>query len=259
MTLPSLSTLLPVVTRLARDAGNVILEVYESDFAVRAKDDNSPVTAADERAEDVILAGLARLTPTVPVVSEEAASAGHIPEVHDLFWLVDPLDGTKEFVRRSGEFTVNIALIRDGMPILGVVHAPAIAKTFAAAGPGTATRWLGDGAPEAIRTRRPPPEGLTVLTSRSHGAGAQLDAWLATHRIAGRVTAGSSLKFCVIACGEADAYPRFGPTSEWDTAAGHAVLLAAGGSITETDGTPLAYGKSRFLNPDFIARGRPGG
>ncbi len=256
MHLPPLPGLMAAVTALARDAGNVIMEVYESDFAVRSKDDASPVTAADERAEQVIVEGLRRLTPQVPIVAEELAAAGEAPEVGELFWLVDPLDGTKEFVRRNGEFTVNIGLIRDGVPILGVVHAPAIGKTFAAAGPGTATRWQNGGPPEAIRCRRPPRDGLTVLTSRSHGAGAELDAWLAAHTIAGRVTAGSSLKFCVVAAGEADAYPRFGPTCEWDTAAAHAVLLGAGGSVVETDGAPLSYGKTGFRNPHFIAWGR---
>ncbi len=257
MTLPNLSALLPAVVRLAREAGVVIMEVYESDFAVEHKADASPVTAADERAEDVILEGLRRLTPHIPVVAEELAAAGALPEVHEMFWLVDPLDGTKEFIRRNGEFTVNIALIRDGMPVLGVVHAPALAKTYAAAGPGTAFRQIGDDAPEPIRVRRIPCEGLTVLTSRSHGSGDKLDGWLAAHKVAGRVTAGSSLKFCVVAEGAADAYPRFGPTCEWDTAAAHAVLLAAGGSVVEADeGTPLSYGKKDFRNPEFIAWGR---
>lgn len=257
MSLPPLSALLPAVARLSRDAGNVVMEVYESDFAVHRKADDSPVTAADQRAEDVILEGLRRLTPEVPVISEEAAAAGELPEVHDLFWLVDPLDGTKEFVRRTGEFTVNIALVRHGLPILGVVHAPALARSFAAAGPGTAMQQSGEAPPEAIHVRRIPCEGLTVLTSRSHGAGPELDAWLARQHVAGRVTAGSSLKFCLIAAGEGDVYPRFGPTSEWDTAAGQAVLMAAGGKVVEAaDGTPLSYGKAGFRNPDFIAWGR---
>lgn len=255
MTSPA--ALLAPVTDIAIAAGRLILEVYHSDFAVNAKDDKSPVTEADVRAEAYILEQLARLTPDIPVISEEASAAGHQPEVGERFWLVDPLDGTKEFIRRNGEFTVNIGLIQDGMPVLGVVHAPAIAQTYRGAGSASAQRKLGDGEWTRIRCRRQPDDGLTVLTSRSHGSGPQLDAWLAEHRIAGQVSAGSSLKFCVVAAAEADAYPRFGRTCEWDTAAAHAVLLAAGGSVVEAeDGTPLSYGKTGFFNPYFIAWGR---
>lgn len=257
MTPSDLTPLLDSVTQVALDAGRLVMEVYDSDFAVNAKDDKSPVTEADVRAERHILDQLARLTPDIPVISEEASAAGHQPETGDVFWLVDPLDGTKEFIRRNGEFTVNIGLIQNGMPILGVVHAPAIGQTYRGAGAATAQRKTGGGEWTRIRCRRQPDEGLTVLTSRSHGSGAQLDAWLAEHRIAGRVTAGSSLKFCVVAAGEADAYPRFGPTCEWDTAAAHAVLLAAGGSVVEADGgLPLSYGKTGYRNPFFIAWGK---
>lgn len=257
MTPLNLPALLESVTEVAIEAGRLVMEVYNSDFAVNAKDDKSPVTEADVRAETYILAQLARLTPDIPVISEEASAAGHQPEVDDLFWLVDPLDGTKEFIRRNGEFTVNIGLIKDGMPILGVVHAPAIGQTYRGAGAASAQRKVGGGDWTRIRCRRQPDEGLTVLTSRSHGSGPQLDAWLAAHKIAGQVTAGSSLKFCVVAAAEADAYPRFGPTCEWDTAAAHAVLLAAGGSVVEAeDGTPLSYGKKTYRNPFFIAWGR---
>lgn len=257
MTPSDLAALLESVSTVAIDAGRLVMEVYNSDFAVTAKDDKSPVTEADVRAERYILEQLHRLTPDIPVISEEASAAGHQPEVGELFWLVDPLDGTKEFIRRNGEFTVNLGLIHDGMPILGVVHAPAIGQSYRGAGAATAQRRLGDGEWQRIRCRRAPDDGLTVLSSRSHGTGAQLDAWLAAHHIAGQVTAGSSLKFCVLAAGEADAYPRFGPTCEWDTAAAHAVLLAAGGSVVEAeDGLPLSYGKAGYLNPFFIAWGR---
>jgi 3'(2'), 5'-bisphosphate nucleotidase len=257
MTPDDLAALLESVSTIALDAGQVVMEVYNSDFAVNAKDDKSPVTEADVRAERLILERLQALTPDIPIISEEASAAGHQPKVGDVFWLVDPLDGTKEFIRRNGEFTVNIGLIRDGQPVLGVVHAPAIGQSYRGAGAATAQRKQGDGDWTRIRCRRQPEEGLTVLTSRSHGSGAQLDGWLAEHKIAGQVTAGSSLKFCVVAAGEADAYPRFGNTCEWDTAAAHAVLLAAGGSVVEAeDGLPLSYGKTNFLNPFFIAWGR---
>ncbi|CAA7617853.1 3'(2'),5'-bisphosphate nucleotidase CysQ [Magnetospirillum sp. SS-4] len=258
MTLPAdPSTLLAPLEDLARRAGAAILEVYHSDFAVETKGDSSPVTAADQRAEAIILPGLAELTPGIPVVAEEEAAAGRIPEVGDgPFWLVDPLDGTKEFVKRNGEFTVNIGLIRDGVPVLGVVLAPAQGVLWSGAAGRGAFRVDPDGHRAAIACRPLPAVGAVVLTSRSHREPAALEAWMARFPGASLDFAGSSLKFCKVAEGSADLYPRFGPTSEWDTAAASAVLLAAGGSVTTFDGLPLAYAKPNFRNPDFIARGK---
>ncbi|QJE72511.1 3'(2'),5'-bisphosphate nucleotidase CysQ [Aerophototrophica crusticola] len=251
-----LPALLPPVRRAAEEAAKAILLHYEAGCDTTRKADGSPVTAADHAAEAVILPVLRCLTPDIPVVSEEEAAAGLTPDVTGgTFWLVDPLDGTKEFIRRNGEFTVNIALVRDGTPVLGVVLLPVTGECFAAAGPGTALRGLPGQADEPIRVRPVPPEGLTVLTSRSHADNRELDGYLANLRVAERVVAGSSLKFCRIAEGRGDLYPRLGPTCEWDTAAGHAVLLGAGGAVDTMDGQPLPYGKPGFLNPHFVARG----
>ena len=250
-----------VLRLIAERAGQVILTHYAegADIEVRAKDDASPVTAADEAAEAFILQALESLTPEIPVIAEEAMAAGIQPDISGgLFWLVDPLDGTKEFLARNDEFTVNIALIQDGEPVAGVVHAPAMAKTWAGAGPGSATFSQADRPPRGIEARRPPEDGLVVVASRRHGASQDLDRFLADYDVAEQTEAGSSLKFCLVASGKADLYPRFGRTMEWDTAAGHAVLLAAGGSVTRADdGTPLRYGKPGFENPHFIARGLP--
>jgi len=247
---------------IALSAGREIMVVYASDFATRTKTDLSPVTEADELAEKLILERLALLDPQTPVVSEEAASTGRIPEVDRRFYLVDPLDGTKEFINRNGEFTVNIGIIDKGGPAQGVVYAPALNRMFMGeVGKGA---WQGEVPPDgsadsvawtAIHTRACPKGGLTVVASRSH-RDAKTDEWLKTQNVKDFKAAGSSLKFCLVASGEADLYPRFGPTMEWDTAAGHAVLLAAGGSVCREDGTPLGYGKrdDSFRNPAFIAK-----
>jgi 3'(2'), 5'-bisphosphate nucleotidase len=248
--------LVAALDAVARDAGAAILGVYESDFAVRDKDDRSPVTDADEKAERLILARLAALTPDIPVVGEESVAAGHVPDIGGgRFWLVDPLDGTREFINRNGEFTVNIALVVDGTPVLGVVYAPALGALYAGAGPGTATRTIADSAPAAIAARPAPADGLVAVASRSH-RDARTDEFLATMAVRDFTAAGSSLKFCLVAAGEADVYPRLGRTMEWDTAAGHAVLNAAGGSVRTLEGAPLGYGKPGFENPFFVARGR---
>jgi len=241
---------------IARRAGDEILAVYATDFTVRGKADASPVTEADERAERLIVPALQALAPDIPVVAEEAVAAGQVPAIGARFWLVDPLDGTKEFVSRNGEFTVNIALVVDGAPVLGVVLAPALGRLFAgAAGVGA---WVEDAAGRRpIRCRRPPAEGLTVVASRSHGDAAALDAFLAGRKVASLASAGSSLKLCLVAAGEADLYPRLGRTMEWDIAAGHAVLAAAGGAVRTLDGAPLRYGKPGFENPHFAAWGAP--
>ncbi len=246
---------------LARQAGEAEMVIYNSDFEVETKDDTSPVTAADQEAERLILAGLKEITPELPVVAEESVAAGVIPDVSGgRFWLVDPLDGTKEFIRRNGEFTVNIALVEHGQPILGVVHTPALGVTYwgyTDAGTGFAFVQEGDAPRRPLRTRAVPPEGYAVVASRSHGAGPELDAFLADKKVAGMVNAGSSLKFCLVAAGKADVYPRFGRTMEWDIAAGHAVLQAAGGAVTTSELAPMRYNKPGFENPHFIAWGHP--
>ena len=264
-------TLSPLATELclvACEAGAVILRHYGGAVEARSKSDSSPVTLADEEAEAVITARLAELAPSIPIVAEEAASAGRIPMTGARFFLVDPLDGTKEFIQHNGEFTVNIALIEDGAPVCGVVLAPALKRLFVGdltednivaaeiAVPDSAPIDLA--AAWAIRARRAPEDGLVAIASRSH-RDYKTEEFLARYKIANLVAAGSSLKFCLVATGEADIYPRLGRTMEWDVAAGHAVLAAAGGSVTQIDGTPFFYGKTAqgFANPYFIARGRP--
>lgn len=245
---------LEAVARIARDAGRVVAEVYSSAFEVRGKSDRSPVTEADERAERVIVDALHVLAPDVPVVAEEAVARGCVPAVGHEFWLVDPLDGTKEFIARNGEFTVNIALVQDGVPRLGVVLAPALGRLFGGDTSGTA--WVEDTlGRRPLRCRVPPEAGLTVVASRSHGDAGAMQAFLRGRRVAATLSAGSSLKLCLIAAGEADVYPRFGRTMEWDIAAGHAVLAAAGGEVRDLCGNALRYGKPGFANPDFVACG----
>jgi len=242
------------VVEIARAAGDLIMQVYATDFAVRGKDDASPVTEADERAETLIVDALRRLAPSIPIVAEEMVAAGQVPEIGDRFWLVDPLDGTKEFISRNGEFTVNIALVVGGEPFLGVVYAPALGRMFSGvAGEGAQVDDLSG--QRALHVRAVPEQGLTVVASRSHGDAAALDAFLAGRRVAALVNSGSSLKLCLVAAGEADLYPRLGRTMEWDIAAGHAVLRAAGGGVTRLDGSPLLYGKPGFDNPHFVAQG----
>jgi 3'(2'), 5'-bisphosphate nucleotidase len=247
--------LLAAVESIARDAAREILAVYASDFDVQGKADASPVTAADERAERLITPALQRLMPQVPVVAEEAASRGEVPAVARQFWLVDPLDGTREFVSRNGEFTVNIALIEDGRPVLGVVLQPVGNVLYAGALGDGAWCQRASGERQPMRCRPVPPAGLVVAESRSHGDEPAMQAWLKGRCVSGRVAAGSSLRFGLLAAGQADVYPRFGRTMEWDTAAGHAVLLAAGGVVNDLQGQALRYGKPGFENPHFVAQG----
>jgi 3'(2'), 5'-bisphosphate nucleotidase len=250
--------LIPELRNIAIRAGALILDIYRSDFEVREKSDSSPVTEADEAAERLIIPALRALAPGIPVIAEEAAAAGELDRISgDNFWLVDPLDGTKEFIARRDEFTVNIALIERGRPVLGVVHAPALGSTYYGAAPGSAMAEIGNLPAQSISARRVPADGAIVISSRSHGNEEKLKELTGKMKIAGHRTAGSSLKFCLVATGEADIYPRYGPTCEWDTAAGHAVLQAAGGSVRLLDGGEFVYGKSdiKFLNPQFIARG----
>ncbi len=255
--------LLEDLIEVARRAGDVIMDIYATDFAVEEKRDDSPVTAADERAEAVITAALRQITPDTPIVAEEAMAAGKQVSPGRQFWLVDPLDGTKEFVSRNGEFTVNIALISDGVPVLGVVYAPVTDTVFAGSEKDGA--YIVDaGAKRTISVRDIPDAGAVVLTSRSHGDYEVLHERLEGQTIADWRLVGSSLKICLIAAGEGDLYPRLGRTMEWDTAAGHAVLRAAGGRLMVLDGSvadalrggrELSYGKSGFENPNFLACG----
>lgn len=241
---------------IAEDAGRVIMEIYRAGFEVTEKQDNTPVTEADHAAEAVILPRLAALTPDVPVISEEAAAKGTLPDgVGATFWAVDPLDGTREFIRRSDEFSVNIGLIRDGLPVFGVLHGPAMHVTYYTPACGRAACTKAGAPAINIHARPAPEEGLTVVGSRSHGSSHKTAVFLADKPVARTLVMGSALKFGLLAEGVADLYPRFGPTSEWDTAAGHALLNAAGGRIETTDGGPLQYGKKKYLNPGFIAWG----
>lgn len=248
--------LLDAVVEIADAAGRAILEVYETDFAVEAKADESPITAADRRAHDVIRAGLEGLPETLPVLSEEARTVPWEVRRHWRdYWLVDPLDGTKEFVQRNGQFTVNIALVSASRPLLGVVHVPVSGVTYAGiVGLGA---WRRDRAAEArpIQVAKLSSGPVRVVGSRSH-RGPDLDGYLERLGPHEMVPMGSSLKFCILAEGDADVYPRLGPTSEWDTAAAEAVLRAAGGDVVASDGQPLAYNKGPdLLNPWFIASG----
>jgi 3'(2'), 5'-bisphosphate nucleotidase len=249
--------LLDLVIAAALKAGPPIMAVYAGDFAVRRKEDQSPVTLADEIAEATILEMLEREAPGIVAIAEEGMSAtGSSGAAPERFWVIDPLDGTKEFVARNGEFTVNIGLIEGDAPVLGVVYAPAIDLLYAAAGPGTAKRRVPGGGFEPVAARRVPAQGAVIVHSRSHENSPRIAEFAANYPDATRIVSGSAIKFCKLASGEADIYPRFGPTMEWDTGAGQAVLEAAGGSVAGLDGKRLAYGKPEFRNAGFIARGR---
>ncbi|MFD1328766.1 3'(2'),5'-bisphosphate nucleotidase CysQ [Mycoplana ramosa] len=252
----------------ALDAGKAILEVYHAGPTVSFKDDQSPVTEADERAEAIILSHLAAAYPDIPVVAEEAVAAGRVPNIGaGRFFLVDPLDGTREFIDRRDEFTVNIALIEDGIPIAGVVYAPALGVAYS--GSANHAEKLEIGPNFSILRRqtiscRPRGAQLTAVVSRSHGD-PKTEAFLEERGVTDRRSIGSSLKFCLLAEGLADVYPRFGRTMEWDTAAGDAVLRAAGGRLSQPDGSPFVYGKANqpsdaaFANPAFIGWACDGG
>lgn len=249
--------LLPHVRTIAKEAGQVILRFYNDTTAIQTKDDGSPVTAADHAAEAIILPALHHLTPDIPVISEEAFAAGRSPaEIGDTFWLVDPLDGTKSFIQHTDEFTVNIALVVGRAPALGVIHVPVSGETYAAAGPGTAVLSAPGRHDRPLAARPPPAGGLVVLASRSQGDKARLQRFLAGLPVHAIERHSSAFKFCLLARGDADLYPRFGRTGEWDTAAGHALLLAAGGRVETEDGAPLGYGKPGFVSDGFIAYGR---
>jgi len=242
---------------IALEAGSKIMEVYDSgDFGTEAKSDDSPVTRADMAADAVITTRLRAAYPAIPVVTEEQADTHSIDA--DRFFIVDPLDGTKEFVKRRGEFTVNIALVEGGRPVRGVVYAPAIGRLFYTDAAGQSVEERGPfgaqaGVTKPMSVKTPDTGALTVVASKSH-RDAATDAYIERYQVAELASAGSSLKFCLVAAGEADLYPRLGRTMEWDTAAGQAVLLGAGGQVVRFDDhQPLVYGKPGFENPFFIA------
>ncbi len=252
------TTLIPVIRTLALQAGERILEIYNADdFEVKTKSDASPVTEADEAADAIISAGLRAAFPDITLVTEEQADS-HAQQA-DTFLIVDPLDGTKEFINRRGDFTVNIALVENGVPTRGVVYAPARDRMFFTLADGSTVEETGPfdvdniGETRAINVSDPDNAALMVVASKSHRDQAT-DDYISKYDVRDMTSAGSSLKFCLIATGEADLYPRLGRTMEWDTAAGHAVLTGAGGRVVRFDDlTPLTYGKEGYANPFFIA------
>ena len=251
-----LKSLVDPIVALAEDAGRAILEVYSTNFEVQEKDDESPLTQADLASHRWIDAGLRSLTPDIPIISEESGLPDYAERSQwQRYWIVDPLDGTKEFVNRNGEFTVNIALIEDGRPVLGVVHVPVQDKTFIGCEGFGAQRRVGDNDPVSIHVAAASQTPARIVGSRSH-RGASLDAFLEKIGDHEMIPMGSSLKFCVVAEGGADLYPRLGPTSEWDTAAAQAVVEQAGGKVVTLDGKPMKYNaKADILNPHFCVIG----
>lgn len=253
----TVARLLPRLLSIAYEAGDVLLHHYHTaGLNVDRKVDGSPVTAADQEADELIVRQLTQVTPNLPVVSEESYAMGARVDRRGDHWLVDPLDGTKEFIKRNGHFTVNIAFIHQSRPILGIVAAPALDILYAGAEGKGAWTSVRKESLQSIKVRQPPVEGLTAVVSRSHNEGQELDRFMAKFNIAKQISAGSSLKFGLVAAGDADIYPRLGRTMEWDTAAGDAVLRAAGGHVEKiADGTALQYGKPDLANPHFVAWG----
>lgn len=246
-----LDSLLEPVCEIARRAGQEILKIYHSEFDVEDKADGSPLTAADRAAHDTIVQGLLELTPDIPVLSEEASDIAYDERANwQRYWLVDPLDGTKEFVKRNGEFTVNIAFIEGDRPVLGVVYVPVTGVMYYACRGTGAFKFDGNQV-RSIRVQRYQGKKVRVVASRSHASDA-LQTFLHGVGDVETISMGSSLKLCLVAEGAADVYPRLGPTSEWDTAAAQAVVEVAGGSVTDLDGQPLRYNKKDILNPWFI-------
>lgn len=241
----------PVVA-ISREAGALLMRYFTQGFEARKKDDNSPVTDADIAANTLISESLKRIAPDIAVIAEEDEVLGHSAEC---FWLVDPLDGTRAFVAGEPEFTVNVGLIERGVPVLGVIYVPAQGLLYYGSAKG-AYKAAGDAAPQKISVRPKPSQGLTVVRSKSHPS-AKTEAFLKTIPVAEMIAGSSSVKFCQVAEGSADIYPRFGRTMEWDTAAGHAILNAAGGRVETAEGAPLTYGKPGFENPHFIAFSNP--
>lgn len=254
-----LLTLARKLIPVARDAGLLEMTYYRAGerpgTAILGKADGSPVTIADQEAEKLITAELHLLAPDIPVVGEEAVAAGEIPDISGgTFFLVDALDGTREFISGGADFTVNIALLENFIPVMGVIYAPASESMYYGAD-GAAFRRIADGADEGIAVRKAPEKGLTIVGSRMSDNSAKMQEFLKTKNVHEFIKRSSSLKFCAVAEGEADYFPRLGPTSEWDTAAGEAILNAAGGRVTTLDGKPMVYGKNdrKFLNPGFVA------
>ena len=247
--------LMEQIGEIAKKAGVRIMKIRESGVKVESKADSSPVTQADREAENYIVHAIRKdITSALPIVSEEAFSQGDIPDVSGTaFWLVDALDGTKEFIRNGNDFTVNIAVIENNRPVLGVIHVPATKSTYWGSRYGAFYEEPGVETHQ-ISCRQAPSDGLVALVSRSHRS-PETDDYLADFDIKREISAGSSLKFCEVARGNADIYPRLGRTMEWDTAAGHAVLLFAGGQVKDLDGNDLRYGKPGFENPHFVATG----
>jgi 3'(2'), 5'-bisphosphate nucleotidase len=246
------------IRSIALDAGRRILDVYEREIAVKEKEDRSPLTEADRVAHELIVERLTALTPGIPILSEESAAADYSQRRDwPRFWLVDPLDGTKEFINRNGEFTVNIALIEGNRPVLGVVYVPVLGHIYSACRGLGAFRQKAECKPEPIKARRYSGAKPVVVASRSH-AGPETVAFLGALGEHDAVSMGSSLKFCLVATGSADVYPRLGPTMEWDTAAAQCVVEEAGGSVTDVHGAPLVYNKPDLHNPWFIVSGMGG-
>ena len=250
-----MDALLEIALRAALAGGEEVMRVYADPFEVTQKEDRTPVTEADLASERAIIAILTAAVPDIPIVSEETVPDQGFSSPASRFWCVDPLDGTKEFIARNGEFSVLIALIEHGRPVLGIVHGPAVGVTYIGHGPGTAMRRRDGGGFEPIRARAPSSEGIVVIHSRSHENSRRLTEYFQGRPVIERLVCGSALKFGVLAAGEADFYPRFGTTMEWDTAAGQAVLEAAGGHVLGPDGAPLAYGKAGLKNDGFVAWG----
>ncbi len=248
--------ILPRVEDLARSAGEAILNIYKSGTPIIVKCDGSPVTAADLASDAILTPGLQALTPDIPVVSEEGVEAGRIPDISGGdFWLVDPLDGTKEFIAETGEFTVLIGLVLQGIPSLGVIYGPVADELCSAAAPSTAWGVDKDGKRERLHVRKPPLSGMLTVTSSFRRPSQKLESYLESLPIGERLRRRSAFKFADIARGAADLYPAFGLSYEWDTAAGHALVLAAGGNVTQADGQALAYEKPGFKNPDILVLG----
>ncbi len=262
-----LDALAAPVREIAVHAGRAILEVAARGYDVKAKEDRTPVTDADHAAEEIILAALGELTPDFDIISEEAASRGEAGTIGEgPVWVVDPLDGTREFVAGGTEFSVNIGLLVARRPVFGVLHGPALEVTYWTGAADTAFKAEGDGAGAPIAPRAYPAKGgpksgpdagPTAITSRFHSKTGRLADFIESIGAGKHILMSSALKFGCLAEGVADIYPRFGPTCEWDTAAGHAILAAVGGTVSTLDGNELTYGKPDFLNPGFIARGAP--
>ena len=258
LTTPEIASLTVKVCQIAQNAGDKILEIYNSDFSVNYKDDRSPLTAADMASHETISTRLRELTPEIPVLSEESANVPFEERKQwQTYWLIDPLDGTREFVKKNGEFTVNIALIYEHKPVSGIIYIPVSGILYFASRDNGAFKKYPDKSPEKIKTRKTDPDNLAVAGSRSHGSEKQFRFIRGLGNIE-VIAIGSALKFCLVAEGKVDIYPRFGPTSEWDTAAAQCIVEEAGGTVTDLAFIPLTYNtKPSLINPDFLVIADP--